>query len=87
VARAQATITQAIDRHVEAQAGTMGYNGAAHLASYVASSVPDWAAEAQAFVTWRDQIWQAAIGMLGRMDPTNPPSVEAVLAELPDWPG
>ena len=87
LARAKASITRAIDAHVEAQARALQYNSAAHLASYVASSVPEWAAEAQAFVGWRDQVWQAAIDMLADAEASGEaPSVEDVIAALPDWP-
>ena len=84
--RTQTSITRTIDRHIETRAKAMGYNSAGHLASYVASSVPEWVAEAQAFVAWRDQVWQAAIHMLGQTDSADPPSVEGALANLPDWP-
>ena len=79
--------TAAIDRHVEAQSRALGYNSAAHLAGYATSTVSDWQAEAQAFVAWRDAVWQAAIGMLEGADPESPPSVEDVIAALPAWPG
>ena len=87
LARAKVSITRAIDSHVEAQAHALQYNGAAHLASYAASTVPEWAAEAQAFVAWRDSVWQAAIDMLADAEASGEaPSVEDVLAALPEWP-
>ena len=79
-------VTQAIDAHVEAQAHALEYNSAAHLAGYATSTVTEWQAEAQTFVQWRDDVWQAAIGMLDGADPTDPPSVEDVIAALPAWP-
>ena len=79
-------VTAAIDRHVEDQARALGYNSAAHLAGYATSTVTEWQAEAQAFVQWRDDVWQAAIGMLDGADPADPPSVEDVIAALPAWP-
>ena len=86
-ARAKVSITRAIDRYVEEQAVAMQYNGAAHLASYAASSVPEWSSEAQAFVAWRDQVWQEAIAMLADAEASGEaPSVEDVLAALPEWP-
>ena len=79
-------VTRAIDAHVEAQAHALQYNGAAHLASYVASSVPEWSSEAQAFVAWRDQVWQEAIAMLADAEASGEaPSVEDVTAALPKW--
>ena len=85
-ARAKASITRAIDAHVEAQAHALHYNSAAHLASYAASSVPEWAAEAQAFVAWRDSVWQAVIAMLADDEASGgSPNVEDVIAALPEW--
>jgi len=85
--RAKASITRAIDTHVEAQARSLRYSSAVHLAGYAGSTVARWQTEAQAFVAWRDQVWQAAIHMLDQADPADPPSAEAVFAELPVWPG
>ena len=86
VATHKRRVTAAIDRHVEDQAHALDYNSAAHLAGYATSTVTEWQAEAQAFVQWRDDVWQAAIGMLDGADPTDPPSVEDVIAALPAWP-
>ena len=81
-----ATFTDAIDAHIEAQARAWSYNSAAHLASYVASTVPQWAAEAQAFVAWRDAVWLAALTLLadvqaGEAEPPADPA--AFIATLP----
>lgn len=72
-----AAFTAAIDAHVETAARAWGYNGAAHLASYVASTVPQWAAEATAFVAWRDQVWLAAMALLADVQAgeAEPPAV------------
>ena len=86
-ARAKEAITRAVDAHVEAQAKAMSYNSAAHLASYVASGVPQWASEAQTFVAWRDAVWLAAIDMLADAEASGEaPSIENVIAALPEWP-
>ena len=75
-----------IDARIEAQARALQYNGAAHLAGYTGSTVAEWAAEAQAFVAWRDAVWQAAIAMLADAEASGEaPSVEDVLAALPEW--
>jgi hypothetical protein len=79
----RAALTAAIDAHVEGVARAAGYNGAAALAGYVASTVPDWAAEARAFVAWRDAVWTAALEMLAAADPVAPaPAPAEVLALL-----
>lgn len=75
-----------IDGAVEAQARALGYNSAAHCASYVNSTVPAWATEATAFVAWRDAVWQAVFAL--EVDPGAAMlGTEALLAALPAWPG
>lgn len=82
-----AQIIAAIDAHVEAQARSLGYNSAAHCASYVASTVQAWADEAKAFVAWRDAVWQAAFEMQTRYDKDHTvPIVDDLIAALPGWP-
>lgn len=86
VAALTARVAAAIDSHVEGLARACGYNSAAHLASYASSTVPAWAAEAQAFVAWRDRVWIAAFAHqaaveAGQADAT----VDAALAALPAW--
>lgn len=80
----------AIDAHVQATARGRGYNDAASCASYVSSSNPQWAAEAQAFVGWRDAVYVAAFTALGAVQAGEmaPPSVEDFIASLPEmvWP-
>ncbi|MBL4929322.1 hypothetical protein [Fuscibacter oryzae] len=76
----------AIDANVEAVAREWGYNGAAHIAGYVSSTVPQWAAEAVAFIAWRDQVWLAAIAALAEIEAGTQPapeSIPAFLATLP----
>lgn len=80
----------AIDAHVEAVARGRGYNGAAHLASYAVSTVPAWAAEARAFVAWRDTVWVEALGELAKVQAGEiaPPGVTDLVSGLPviQWP-
>lgn len=86
LAALQAEITAAIDARVEAQARAMGYNSAANCAGYRDSTVPEWAAEAQAFIVWRDAVWQAAYAVQSQYrDQGGVPQVDEVLAALPAW--
>lgn len=55
---------RAIDRHIETTARLRQYGSAVALASYTVSTVPTWAAEALAFVAWRDAIWGYAYQQL-----------------------
>ena len=83
-----AAFTAAIDAHVETAARAWGYNGAAHLASYVSSTVLQWSAEATTFIAWRDQVWLAALDLLADVQageaepPAAPPDFIATLPEL-----
>ena len=82
-----ADFSRAIDTHIEAKARELQYNSAAHLASYVASEKRlDWAAEARAFIDWRDDVWTYAIGELNKFESGTrplPESTESFIAELP----
>lgn len=80
-----ALYSRAVDERVEAHARSLGYNGAAHLASYVTSSVPDWSAEAQSFVGWRDQVWLYALSVYetAQLDPNSLPDLETFMSGLP----
>jgi hypothetical protein len=82
----KARVTAAVDAHVEAQARALHYSSAAQLTSYVASTNPEWAAEASRFVGWRDLVWAAAIAAEQDAVQTGVvPSVEDVIASLPEW--
>ncbi|WP_247996683.1 hypothetical protein [Brucella tritici] len=80
----------AIQSMIDAKAQEKQYDSGATLASYVNSTVPDWAAEAQAFVVWRDQVWAYALAELAKVQKSEreQPSVDDFLAELPafEWP-
>jgi uncharacterized membrane protein YgcG len=80
-------IRQAVDALVEATAKGKGYNSAAHCASYVASTVDAWAAEAAAFIAWRDAVWLAVFA--GMDDPPEDMTPASIVAALPQivWPG
>ena len=55
------------------------------LASYVASTNPQWAAEAQAFVAWRDAVWAYSYAELAKVQAGEraQPTPTEFLAELP----
>jgi len=80
----------AIQAHIDATAQSRQYADGFALASYVNSTVPAWAAEAQAFVAWRDQVWVYAYTELAKVQAgTRPqPSIAELIAELPaiTWP-
>lgn len=79
----------AIQAHVDAAAISRRYDSGNSLATYVASSNPDWAAEAHAFVIWRDAVWAYAYVEMDRVlgGLREKPTVQEFLDELPvmDW--
>lgn len=81
---------EAIQAHIDATAHARGYGNGALLASYVASTVPAWAAEAQTFIKWRDAVWLAAYGLLGavKAGEAAAPDLPVLIGNLPpiDWP-
>jgi hypothetical protein len=80
-----AALKNAVQLHVDDVARTRSYTDGFACASYVASTVAAWAAEAQAFVLWRDTVWTYAYSELGKMQSGRRewPVVETFIAELP----
>lgn len=92
-AEAQASTVEgfraAIQGHVDATARSRNYDSGNALASYVASTNPQWAAEAQTFVAWRDAVWLHAYAELDKVmaGEREQPSVAEFVDELPkiEW--
>jgi hypothetical protein len=87
----EADFAAAIQEHIDATAKSRGYADGVALAGYTASTVPAWAAEAVAFVAWRDAVWLAAYAKLAAVQAgqREAPEIEGLIAELPQvkWPG
>jgi len=83
----QAAYTAAIEVHVDAVAQQRGYKDGERCASYASSTKAAWAAEAAAFVAWRDAVWTAALAMLAAVQAGGdiPESPIAGLPEM-EWP-
>lgn len=81
----------AIENLINQTAQARQYDNSLSLAGYVASTVPQWAAEAQAFIAWRDQVWVYAYAQLALVQANQRPQpmVADFLNELPAivWPG
>jgi uncharacterized membrane protein YgcG len=81
---------RAVQEHVDATARGRGYDSGVSLASYVASTITSWAAEAAAFVAWRDAVWAYAYMELAKVQNAEraQPTVAELVAELPviAWP-
>ena len=80
----------AVQEHIDQTARSRNYDSGYALASYALSTNPAWAAEAQAFVAWRDAAWSHAYAELDKVTAgvREAPIVERFIAELPgiDWP-
>ena len=80
-----------VEDHVEQTAQSRDYSSAVSLASYTSSTKADWAAEAQAFVKWRDDVWEYVFTRLAAVESGEeepPESAEAFIQNLPAmvWP-
>lgn len=81
---------RAIQVAVDEAARSKQFNDGVTLASYTSSTVEPWAAQALAFVAWRDNVWQYSYSELSKVQAgeREQPTVEAFLLELPEitWP-
>lgn len=80
----------AIQDLVDTTARERQFRDGVTLASYTSSTKPKWAAEAQAFVAWRDDVWFYAYGELAKVQAGQrpQPTVDQILGEIVpiDWP-
>lgn len=79
--------SNAVQAHLDATAQSRLYTDGNSLATYTTSTNPQWAAEAQAFVAWRDAVWQQVYAMWA-IPPDPVPTPAEVVAGLPviEWP-
>jgi opacity protein-like surface antigen len=86
----QTAYERAIQAHVDTTARGKLYADGVSCASYATSTVAQWAAEAAAFVAWRDQVWAYAYNQLYAVaqGQRTQPTIAALIAELPaiTWP-
>ncbi len=80
----------AIQNLVDSTARERQFRDGVTLASYTGSTKPKWAAEAQVFVAWRDNVWFYAYGELAKVQAgqRQQPTVEQFLDEIAPiaWP-
>lgn len=74
----------AIQNLVDRTARDKQFRDGVTLASYTASTKPKWAAEAQAFVAWRDNVWSYSYHQLEQVQSgaIPQPSVEEFLQQI-----
>ena len=82
--------TKAIQDILNQAAIERRYTSGDTMATYVSSTNATWAAEAAAFVAWRDAVWLYAYTQLAAVQAgeRTQPTVDELLAELPtaNWP-
>lgn len=74
----------AIQNLVDETAREKQFRDGVTLASYIGSTIPRWAAEAMAFVAWRDNVWRYSYGELAKVQAGQrpQPTVEKFLDEI-----
>ncbi|MDR2195579.1 MAG: hypothetical protein LBE50_03095 [Gallionellaceae bacterium] len=86
----QAAMIAAVQAHMDETAGTHGYDNVFTLVSYVGSTNPTFAAEAQAGLEWRDAVWAYCYQALDDVlsEAREIPTVQELIEELPvmEWP-
>lgn len=77
----------AVEQHLDTVAQEYGYNTIYTALSYIGSSNTKWAVEAVALRDWRDSVWLTTHTILNDVvaEIRPLPSIEAVIAELPEY--
>lgn len=89
-AELQASLTAAVQHHLDAQAQALGYDSLASAASYADEpAVPTFQAEGRALRAWRSLVWAECVEMLTQVNQgqRDAPTVPELLAALPAFPG
>lgn len=76
---------QAIQAHIDAVARAKDYDSGVSLAGYKGSAVEAYAADAEAFTTWRDPLWLTVFGILAEVQSgaISQPTIPELIAMLP----
>ncbi len=86
----QADYSQAIQVQLDTVARSHDFDSGLAAATYVTSANPAYAADAQAFVAWRDAVWAYAYAELAKVmaGERAQPTIDVLIAELPAmvWP-
>lgn len=79
----------AFDAHLDEVAQARQYDNRLTIETYITSGNPQWAAEAEAFIAWRDPALASMFTQLAGVESGGAvPTIEAFIAALPDitWP-
>ncbi len=78
-----------IQNHIDSIAQSQQYKNGVYCVSYAQSTNPIWAAEAQAFIAWRDSIFAYSLQVFSGIQEGEPaPTQEEFVAGFPEmvWP-
>ena len=85
-----ARIEEQVEYRLTMLAASWGYVSPDRISGYVTSSVPQWAADAQAFIAYRDACWSYALAWRKQADagtvPVNEESIASFWAAFPATP-
>ncbi len=73
----------ALQSHIDMTAQSKQYKDGFACASYYNSTIPNWALDAQIFITWRDNVWIYALEILNQSNIENAPTIEEFLINAP----
>ena len=90
LASTKSRLTSAIQSMLDETAKERSYDGILSCCSYATSTNAKFAAEGQAVVEWRDEVWAKGYAILADVESGSRaiPTVDELLAELPNfvWP-
>jgi hypothetical protein len=81
-----AALKGSVQQWLDTTAQASGYDSLASCASYISSSVAQWATDAKAAIAWRDAVWQACFTQMSAAQGTTSPVIPtatALIAALP----
>lgn len=82
--------TKSLEDTINLKASEKSYNSGASCASYANSTNPQWAAEAAAFIAWRDNCYEYSYDYLEKAQNAQiaNPTIEDFISGLPamEWP-
>ena len=91
LASTKSQLISAIQSMLDDKAKARNYDGILSCCSYATSTNAKFAAEGQAAVEWRDEVWAKGYTILAEVESGSRaiPTVDELLAELPSfvWPG
>ena len=91
LASTKSRLTSAIQSMLDETAKERGYDSILSLCTYATSTAAKFAAEGQAGVSWRDEVWAKGYAILADVESGSRaiPTVDGLIEELPVfvWPG